>query len=120
MNTEATAAGTVDLTFTDSDGNSFVHICTTAEDDKTVTHAARYDSSPSEYTRKHFIFFRDNSVGARRRTYEGTLNTATTTIDVGQPFEVFDINVQTIRVGGEDRASDGGGHHHHHPIDEDF
>jgi hypothetical protein len=68
-----------------------------------------YDSIPKEYTRKHFRFFRDNSIGARRRTYEGTLNTATTTLDVGQPFEVFDINVQTIRVGGTDRASGGGG-----------
>jgi hypothetical protein len=125
MSVVAVAAGTVDLTFTDSDGNSFVHTCTTtvtgnAAAKKIVTHVARYDSLPSEYTKKHFIFFRDNSIGARRRTYEGTLNTATTTIDVGQPFEVFDINVQTIRVGGEDRASDGGGHHHHHPIDEDF
>ena len=38
----------------------------------------------------------------------GTLNTATTTSDTGQPFEVFDINVQTIRVG-TNRASGGGG-----------
>ena len=119
MSAVAVAAGTVDLTFTDSDGNSFVHTCTTtvtgdAAAKKIVTHVARYDSLPKEYTRKHFIFFRDNSIGARRRTYEGTLNTATTTVDVGQPFEVFDINVQTIRVGGTDRASGGGGHHHHH------
>ena len=68
-----------------------------------------YDSIPKEYTRKHFRFFRDTSIGARRRTYEGTLNTTTTTVDVGQPFEVFDLNVQTITVGGDDRASGGGG-----------
>jgi hypothetical protein len=47
-------------------------------------------------------------LGARRRTYEGTLNTITTTVDAGQPFEVFDVNVQTIRVG-TNRASGGGG-----------
>jgi hypothetical protein len=58
-----------------------------------------YDSVPIEYTRKHFRFYRDNSLGGRRRTYVGTLNTLGTTIDGGQPFEVFDINVNTIQVG---------------------
>ena len=61
-----------------------------------------WDSVPKEYgtgTRKHFRFFRDNSLGARRRSYEGTLNTEATTADFGPPFEVFDLNVNTIQVG---------------------
>ena len=107
--TLAFTAPSSSLTFTDSDGHSFVHSCSTTTLGTAVTHVARYDSIPEEYTRKHFRFFRDNSIGARRRTYEGTLNTTTTTIDVGQPFEVFDINVQTIRVGGTGRASGTGG-----------
>lgn len=107
--TLAFTAPSSSLTFTDSDGHSFVHSCSTTTLGTAVTHVARYDSIPKEYTRKHFRFFRDTSIGARRRTYEGTLNTTTTTVDVGQPFEVFDLNVQTITVGGDDRASGGGG-----------
>ena len=64
-----------------------------------------WDSVPKEYgtgTRKHFRFFRDNSLGARRRSYEGTLNTEATSADFGPPFEVFDINVNTIQVGSPD------------------
>ena len=61
-----------------------------------------YDSLPKEYTRKHFRFHRENSLGARRRTYEGTLNTEATSLDFKLPYEVFDINVNEIQVGSPD------------------
>ena len=64
---------------------------------------ASYDSVPSEYTlqvrRPHIKFIRDDSLGARRRTYLGTLNTINTTVDNGPAFEVFDININILNSG---------------------
>ena len=64
---------------------------------------ASYDSVPSEYTlqigRPHIKFVRDDSIGSRRRTYLGTLNTIDTSIDGGPPYEVFDINVNILGSG---------------------
>jgi hypothetical protein len=97
-NATATAASS-SLTFTDSDGNSFVHFGSTTNSNATVRHIPRYDSIPLGYTRKHFKFYRENTIGARRRTYEGTQNTETTSVDLGPPFEIFDVNVNTITVG---------------------
>ena len=57
-----------------------------------------YDSVPQGHLRQHFRFTRDNSLGARRRTYEGTMNTRETTVDFKPPFEVFDININEIQV----------------------
>ena len=100
-NATATAAS-ASLTFTDSENRSFTHICSTANTDATVTHQPRYDSIPQEYSRKHFRFHRENTLGARRRTYLGTQNTEETTIDLKPAFEVFDININTIQVGSPD------------------
>ena len=97
-NATATAAS-ASLTFTDGDGNSFVHLCSTANTDATINHVPRYSSIPQGYPRNHFRFYREDSLGARRRTYEGTQNTETTSVDFGLPFEVFDVNVNTITVG---------------------
>lgn len=60
--------------------------------------AASYDSLPKEYDRRHFRFHRDNSIGGRRRTYLGTLNTIDTTSDAKPPYETFDIDVNAIEV----------------------
>ena len=115
MDNSATVTNTAaELTLTDSDGNSFViqgAIVHTGSTDakRTVTHVARYDSLPNEYTTKHFRFHREDSLGARRRTYVGTMNTATTSFEFGQPFEVFDVNVNTIRVGTNRASGTGGG-----------
>ena len=100
-NATATAAS-ASLTFTDTENRSFTHICSTANTDATVTHQPRYDSIPQEYSRKHFRFHRENTLGARRRTYLGTQNTEETTADLKPAFEVFDINVNTIQVGSPD------------------
>ena len=97
-NATATAAS-ASLTFADGDGNSFVHLCSTANTDATINHVPRYSSIPQGYPPNHFKFYREDSLGARRRTYEGTVNTETTSVDFGSPFEVFDINVNTITVG---------------------
>jgi hypothetical protein len=59
-----------------------------------------YTSVPYGYTRKHYKFYRENSIGARRRTYLGTLNTQDTSFDRGLPYEVFDININEIQVAG--------------------
>jgi len=103
LSANATDTNTVaELTLTDEHDNSFVIIASIANTDATVTHTARYDSVAQEYgtgTRKHFRFYREDSIGARRRTYEGTVNTETTTVDFGPPFETFDINVNVIQVG---------------------
>ena len=93
------------ITFTDTSGSVFTHICSTTNADATVTHQPRYDSIPTQYTKKHFRFFRENSIGARRRTYVGTQNTETTSVDFGLPFETFDVNVNTITVGTTTPAS---------------
>lgn len=69
---------------------------------KTVTNA--YDSVPNGYERQHFRFYRENSLGARRRTYLGTLNTTDTTVDGRPPFEVFNLNVNTIQVGAPEQC----------------
>ena len=97
-----------ELTLTDDHGLSFtmegaiIHTGTT-EAKRTVTHRARYDSTPQGYMRNsstmHHRFRRENSLGARRRTYEGTLNTEATTWDTKPPFETFEIDVNTITVG---------------------
>ena len=97
-NATATAAS-ASLTFTNASGSAFTHICSTADTDATVTHFPRYDSIQNQYTKKHFRFFRENSIGARRRTYVGTQNTEATSVDFGLPFETMDDNVNTNTVG---------------------
>ena len=96
------AGKTGSLTFTNSEGQSFTAICQYSASVTTVKHRARYDSIPKEYSTKHFRFYREDSLGARRRTFLGTQNTETTTVDAKPPFEVFDINVNTIQVGSPD------------------
>ena len=100
LSANATATATsASLTFTDRDGNSFVQLCSTANTDATDTHVPKYSSVPQGFPPNHFRSYREDSLGARRRTYEGTINTENTSVDFGLPFEVFDINVNTITVG---------------------
>lgn len=61
-----------------------------------------YDSAPQEYDRRHFRFYRENTVGARARTYKGTLNTVDGTLDGGLPFETSELNVNVIQVTDTD------------------
>jgi hypothetical protein len=63
------------------------------------------DSFPQEYTERHFRFFREGTLGAKRRTYLGTQNTIETTADGKEPFEVFDININTIQVGAPEQCN---------------
>jgi len=44
---------------------------------------------PFGYLRSHYRFYRDNSIGARRRTYLGTVLTQAGTFDGQPPFESF-------------------------------
>ena len=63
-----------------------------------------YTSVPLEFQRSHFRFYRDNSLGGRRRTYLGTINTIETTADGRPPFETFNLNVNTIQVGAPEQC----------------
>ena len=68
--------------------------------DTTISQGAGgYHSVANEYARNHFKFTRENSIGARRRTYEGTLNTKATSFDEAEPIESFGGNTTTITVG---------------------
>lgn len=69
---------------------------------------ASYTSVPTEYTedRSHFRFHREQSLGARRRMYLGTLNTVEGTADGKKPYQVFDLNINEIQVAGPDSTSE--------------
>jgi hypothetical protein len=68
---------------------------------------------PYGYLRKHYRFYRDNSVGIKRRNYVGCKNTTTTTIDGLPPVQIFisegsDISVVATQVNNEIVTGGGG------------
>ena len=78
-------------------------IKTTVVDDLTVDWQNKI---PLEYTHRHFKFCRDVTLGGLRRTYLGTLNTKTTSADGGFPYEIFDIEGNTLTVGAPEPCAD--------------
>jgi len=78
-------------------------IKTTVVDDLTVDWQNKI---PLEYTHIHFKFCRDVTLGGLRRTYLGTLNTKTTSADGGFPYEIFDIEGNTLTVGAPEPCAD--------------
>ena len=71
-----------------------------------VTDLAITGSYPSEYTHRHFIFCRDETLGGLRRTYLGTLNTKSTSADGGFPYEIFNIEGNELTVGSPEPCAD--------------
>jgi hypothetical protein len=70
-----------------------------------------YGTLPTEYQNTfprhiHFIKCRDKTLGGLRRTYLGTLNTKTTSADGGFPYEIFDIEGNTLTVGAPEPCAD--------------
>ncbi len=61
---------------------------------------------PIEYTRKHFVYCRDRTLGGLRRTYLGTLNTKSTSADGEFPYEIFNIEGNILTVGSPDPCPD--------------
>ena len=53
---------------------------------------------PAGYLRSHYRFYRDNSIGARRRTFLGTLLTQAGTFDGRPPFESFSTIGTSLEV----------------------
>ena len=70
-----------------------------------------YGTLPTEYQNTfprhiHFIKCRDKTLGGLRRTYLGTLNTKATSADGGFPYEIFDIEGNTLTVGTPEPCAD--------------
>jgi hypothetical protein len=54
----------------------------------------------------HFELCRDKTFGGLRRTYLGTLNTKTTSIDGGYPYEIFQSEENVLTVGTPEPCPD--------------
>jgi hypothetical protein len=68
---------------------------------------------PTNYLRKHYRFFRDNSTATKRRNFRGCKNTIETTIDGLPPIQIFigegtDIQVSST-ISGQEIITGGGG-----------
>ena len=54
----------------------------------------------------HFELCRDKTFGGLRRTYLGTVNTKTTSVDGGFPYEIFESETNTLTVGTPQPCAD--------------
>jgi hypothetical protein len=73
--------------------------------------ATSYGAVPIGYRNEfpghlHFELCRDKTFGGLRRTYLGTVNTKTTSVDGGFPYEIFESETNTLTVGTPEPCAD--------------